>query len=272
MIKIQLTTALVITVLSNFTVLSPINAQLTTSKNNSINFNPPPPPPDRSAAGDRGQAASRGCGNGTQSVMALVPDYKQTINLEGGEKIPVTKIWGLTTEDYPTFWFVVPYEKSSITKMEFVIKDESQKPSKTIYKTLLNKPEIPGIIGVSTNRATEALQISKTKHQKNYHWFLKVRVKCNPQQPAQLQAVDGWIERISLNSSLAQRLQKATPKQQVALYAENGMWHNSLTTLAKLRLAKPKDTSLLSDWTSLLKSEELHPFANYPLLNCCEAQ
>lgn len=269
--KIQFIAALVTTFFSNIAYLSPIKAEPINSSNSSINFTPPPPPPDRSAAGDRGQAASRGCGNGTESVMALVPDYKQTINLEGGEKIPVTKIWGLTTDDYPTFWFFVPYDKSSITKMEFVIKDTSQKPSKTIYRTLLNKPEMPGIISVSTKKATEALQISKTKHQKLYHWFLKVRVKCNPQQAPQLQAVDGWIERVNPSSTLTERLEQATPLQQAVLYGEDGIWHNSLEILAQLRLAKPKDAALLADWTSLLKSEELDNLANHPVLKCCQA-
>lgn len=268
---IQLTTALVITFFSNFACSSAINAQLVTSSNNSINFKPPPPPPDRGAAGERGGAASRACTNSKQSLMALVPDYQQTIKSDRGEKIPITKIWGLTTAEYPTFWFFVPYDKSSITKMEFVIKDESHKPSKTIYRTLLNKPEMPGVVSVSMNKTTEALQISQKTHQKIYHWFLKVRVKCNPLQAAQLQAIDGWVERVSPSSTLAKRLKAATPLQQAALYAENGIWHSALTTLASLRFTKPKDTAILADWTSLLKSEELDSFANYPLVNCCQA-
>ena len=268
--KTHLTVALITAFVSSIAYFLPINAQLTNKSNSSINFTPPPAPPDRSAAGERGGAASRGCGNGEQPLMALVPDYKETINLDGGETIPVTKIWGLTTDDYPTFWFFVPYDKSSIAKMEFVIKDESQKPSKTIYRTTINKPEKPGIISVDTTKAVEALQVSNTKQQKAYHWFLKVTVKCNPKQAPQLQAIDGWVQRVSPSSNLAERLQKATPLQQAALYAENGNWHNSLTILAQLRLAKSKDAALLADWTSLLKSEELDHLSNQPLVNCCQ--
>ncbi len=264
--KMQLTAAIVIICFSNIAYSPASWAQVVTSSSTSIKFKPPPPPPDRGAAGDRGEGASRGCGSSKQSLMALVPDYKQIIKLDGKEAIPVTKIWGLTTAKYPTFWFSVPYEKSSITKMEFVIKDESQKPSKTIYRTILNEPKKPGIMGVSIDKATEALQVSKTKHQQMYHWYLKVRVKCHPEQLAELRTVEGWIERVKLNPKLADRLKQATPLQQVALYAENGIWHNALTTLAKLRLAKPKDASLLADWTSLLKSEELDGLANQPLI------
>ncbi len=267
----QLTTALLITFLGSTSYFPPLWAQLVNSSSASIKFTPPPPPPNRSAAGERGEAASRGCGNSKQSLMALVPDYKQTINLEGGEKIPVTKVWGLTTSEYPTFWFFIPDDKSSITEMEFVVKDESQKPSKTLYRTFLNKPEMPGIIRVAMNKTAEPLQVSQAMHQKMYHWFLKVRVKCNPQQPPELQAVDGWIERVNPNSTLADDLKQATPLQQAALYAENGIWYNALTTLAELRLAKPKDAPLLTELTSLLKSEELDSLATHPLVNCCQA-
>jgi hypothetical protein len=203
--------------------------------------------------------------------MALAPDYQQTISSKQGEKIPVTKIWALTTDDYPTFWFFVPYDKSSITKMEFVIKDESQNKSKTIYRTVLDKPEKPGIISVSTKKAIEPLQVSKTKHQKKYHWFLKVKVKCSPQQSVESKSVDGWIERVNLNSQLAKRIQQVTPLQKAVLYAENGIWHDALTTLGEARLSQPNNASLLANWSSLLKSEELDKLANYPLINCCQA-
>lgn len=269
--KTKFTVAFITAFLSSIAYLLPINAQLTTSNSSSINFNPPPPPPDRSAAGDRGSAASRGCGKGMESLMALAPDYQQTISSKQGEKIPVTKIWALTTDDYPTFWFFVPYDFSSITKMEFVLKDESQNKSKTIYRTVLDKPEKPGIISVSTKKAIEPLQVSKTKHQKKYHWFLKVKVKCSPQQSVESKSVDGWIERVNLNSQLAKRIQQATPLQKAALYAENGIWHNALTTLGEARLSQPNNASLLANWSSLLKSEELDKLANYPLINCCQA-
>ena len=269
--KIHLTIAFITAFLSSIAYFLPINAQLTTKNNSSINFTPPPPPPNRSAAGQRGGAASRGCGKGMESLMALAPDYKQNISSKQGETIPVTKIWGLTTDDYPTFWFFVPYDKSSITEMEFVIKDKSQKPSKTIYRKVLDKPEKPGIISIDTKKAIEPLQVSQTKHQKKYHWFLKLKVKCSPQQSVESKFVDGWIERVNLSSNLTKSIQQATPVQKAAIYAENGIWHDALTVLGKTRSNQPDNASSLANWTTLLKSEELDSLANYPLINCCQA-
>ena len=253
--KTHLTIAFITAFLSSIAYFLPINAQLTTKNNSSINFTPPPPPPNRSAAGQRGGAASRGCGKGKESLMALAPDYKQNISSKQGETIPVTKIWGLTTDDYPTFWFFVPYDKSSITEMEFVIKDKSQKPSKTIYRKVLDKPEKPGIISVDTKKAIEPLQVSQTKYQKKYHWFLKLKVKCSPQQSVESKFVDGWIERVNLSSNLTKSIQQATPVQKAALYAENGIWHDALTVLGKTRSNQPDNASSLANWTTLLKSD-----------------
>ncbi|AFY34519.1 DUF928 domain-containing protein [Calothrix sp. PCC 7507] len=230
-----------------------------------VKFVPPPPPPDRGAAGDRGSAASRGCATNSQSLTALVPAYEQTVNQEKRPAISVTKVWGLTTAEHSTFWFFVPHNISAIATTEFVLKDESNKPGKTIYRTLVTPPQTPGIVSIHLPSSTEPLEIGKM-----YHWFFKVRVKCDPQQPAQLEYVEGWVQRVSPNPSLAERLKQATPQQQVGLYAENGIWYDALTTLAELRRAKPQDATLKADWTSLLNSAGLEKLTTQPLIDCCK--
>ena len=231
-----------------------------------ITFVPPPPPPDRGAAGDRGGAASRGCSVGNQSVIALIPIYKQTINQGETEAVSVTKVWGLTTEEYPTFWFFVPYKKSTINSIEFVLKDESSKLSQTIYRKIVTIPEVPGIISIPLSVTTPPLQVNKI-----YHWFFKMKVICNPQQPAQREYVEGWVQRVNLNPKLVDNLKQATPQQRVKLYAENGIWYDALTTLAELRLAKPEDPTLAVEWMNLLKSVDLENLAKQPLIKCCQA-
>ncbi|OUL24584.1 hypothetical protein BV378_19645 [Nostoc sp. RF31YmG] len=263
--KIPLTAALSMTFLSSIIYCPALWALPVALNSSSIKFIPPPPPPDRGAAGDRGGAASRGCGSGNESLMALVPIYQQTINQEPKETIAVTKVWGLTTAVHSTFWFFVPYHKSAIAAMEFVVKDESGKPSQTIHRAAVNPPSNPGIVSVRLPETTAPLQVGKM-----YHWFLKVKVNCNNQQPAELQYVEGWVQRINPNSSLAQNLKQATPQQQVALYAENGIWHDALTVVATLRWEKPKDASVIAEWTSLLKSVGLENLAQQPLVNCCQ--
>jgi hypothetical protein len=229
-------------------------------------FSPPPPPPDRGAAGDRGGAASRGCGVGNQSVIAIVPVYKETLNQGQTETISVTKVWGLTTKEYPTFWFFVPYQKSLIDSIEFVVKDESGKLSQTLYRTVVTIPETPGIISIPLSATTPSLQVDKM-----YHWFFKIKIICNPQQPPEREYVEGWVQRVNLNPKLVNSPTQETPQQSVKLYAENGIWYDALTTLAELRLAKPQDPTLAVEWMNLLKSVDLENLAKQPLIKCCQA-
>lgn len=268
-----ITTLLIITISSNVIDSPRLLAESAIAESTSLKFIPPPPPPDRSAAGDRGEAASRGCSSSEQSLMALVPRYQQTISLNKEETIPITKIWGLTTAEYPTFWFSVPYERSAISTMEFVLKDESQQPSKTIYRNFLTKPERLGIISISTQNHAPPLKISQTNQPQMYHWFLKVRVQCNPQQPAKLHFVEGWIERTNLNSELDAHFEQLSSLEKIAFYAERGIWHDAVTNLAKLSQTNLNDEQIdfLAEWKSLLQSVDLENLADYPLIDCCEA-
>ena len=267
-----ITTLVIITIFSNIIYAPKLLAESVIAERTSIRFIPPPPPPDRSAAGDRGEAASRGCDNSDRSLVALVPSYQQTIDLNKEETIPVTKVWGLTTSEYPTFWFFIPYEQSAISSIEFVLKDESEQPSETIYRSFLSKPKTPGIVSVSTKTHTPPLKIGQVNQPVMYHWFLKVRVKCNPQQPAQLHFVEGWIERTDLNSKTGDHFEQLTSLEKVVFYAEKGIWHDAVTNLAELSLAQTNDDDLdvLAEWKSLLQSVDLENLANYPLIDCCE--
>jgi Domain of Unknown Function (DUF928) len=231
-----------------------------------IKFVPPPPPPDNGAAGSRGGAASRGCDANKQTVTALVPIYEETLT--------ITKVWGQTHTERPSILFFVPYDTSLITNMEFVLQKQINNTSnntnnntnKTIYRTSLTPPVSPGIISVSLPESIIPLELGTM-----YRWFFKMKVKCNPQQPSQLEYVEGWIQKVNENPALTELIKRAKPQQRVAIYAEKGIWYDALATLAQLRLANPNDTTLLENWTSLLNSVGLKSLANQPLTDCCKA-
>ena len=225
-----------------------------------VKFTPPPPPPNRGAPGSRSQAGSRGC-SGNQSLEALMPVHEQIVSQNQGKSTSImTQVWGLTSIENPTFWFFIPFSSSSIKDIEFVLQNEQKK---TIYRTPVTIPEAPGIVSFRLP-SSATLEVGK-----NYDWFFKVNVACDPQQPKKLNYVEGWVQRTNLNAQLGDRLKQATPQQRVALYAENGHWYDTLTTLAEIRLAKPKDPAVFADWTSLLQSVGLENLANQPLVKCC---
>jgi len=93
-----------------------------------VEYIPPPPPPNRGSPGNRGEGGSRGCGS-NQALEALVPVYSDTVSQNQAEPISITQVWGLTSNRDPTFWFFVPYRRSSIKTIEFVLKNEQDKTS-----------------------------------------------------------------------------------------------------------------------------------------------
>ncbi|WP_238360859.1 DUF928 domain-containing protein [Iningainema tapete] len=222
-----------------------------------IRFNPPPPPQDRGAPGNRGEGASRGeCTSGLP-LTALVPSYEQNLSLGKGDT-KITQVWGLTSAQQPSFWFYVPENESFIQAIEFVLQTDN---NKTIYRTNVPIPPQSGIVRVQLKNTTTSLEVDKP-----YHWFFKVRRKCNPQQTVTLDYVEGWVQRVNLDATSRERLKNASPTQQVAIYALSGIWYDTLTTLAELRQANPQDPALAEYWKSLLKEIGLEKVATQPLV------
>jgi Domain of Unknown Function (DUF928) len=221
-------------------------------KSATIHFNQPPPPPDRGAPGNRGEGASRGdCAAPGLPLTALVPSYEQ--------QSQITQVWGLTSVEQPSFWFYVPYQQSSIQAIEFVLQTDQ---NKTIHRTDVSIPPIPGIVRVQLQNTKTLLETNKP-----YHWFLKVRVTCHPKQSVTLNYVEGWVQRVNLDVGLRDRIQKSSPMEQVTIYAANGIWYDALTKLAELRLTSSQDSQLAEDWKNLLKVIQLEKIATKPLIN-----
>ncbi|MCC3405413.1 MAG: DUF928 domain-containing protein [Microcoleus sp. PH2017_10_PVI_O_A] len=48
--------------------------------------------------------------------------------------------------------------------------------------------------------------------------------------------------------------------------AKNGIWYDTLATLAQMRRIAPDDASLKAEWTQLLQSQTLEAVADKPLV------
>ncbi len=239
-------------------VITPVQAQLAKPINSTprkpLIFKTPPPPPNIGAPSQRKAGGSRGCSDvhvqnmqAKEKVLtALAPEY------------PTQLVLGLTTQMRPTFWFYVPYNSDSIYA-KLVLEDEN---NQIIYKTFLKGT--PGVVGVKLPATSEGL-----KNGKRYHWYFNIYCQ---QDNEFLTSVEGDVQRKSLDPIVQSQLDKATPQQQVALYAANGIWYEALTSLANLRRTKAQDALLASDWTSLLVSVGLQNIAAEPIVDCCKLQ
>jgi hypothetical protein len=215
-----------------------------------VSFSPPQPPPDPPPGG-------RVRGGARRTPLCLKVEPKLTALVPSTEEPPtVTNVWGWTTKANPTLWFYVPYTQDSAYPTEFVLQDQQSNP---IYRQAIALPNQPGVISISLPANAPALEVDK-----QYRWFLTVY--CDPQKQSPPIYVEGVIQRVNLKSKITQQLQTATPLQQYAIYAQNGIWHEALTTLAQLRQKDPQGAALQTQWRDLLTSIGLDDIATKPIL------
>ncbi len=219
-----------------------------------VSFNPPP-------VRDNGALGGRQKGAGSHSscklsdrqteiepLIALMPEIP--IEDEMKEKIYV---WGRTTVAHPTFWFYVAYPPN--TYVEFILQDEEENE---LYQTSFTLNETPGALGLTLLQTEAALQVGKS-----YHWYFNII--CDRESSID-DFVEGWIERVQLNPIINSQLNSAQPLERVAIYAQNGIWYDALTNLARLRQSKPTDNSLAAIWSDLLQQVGLEEINQKPIV------
>jgi hypothetical protein len=205
-------------------------------------------PPNRTSGGSRSPCL--------EQLVALVPG-KGTIDAQVGNCATESQSsLALTLAETPTFWFYLPEQSTSELAAEFVLLEGDR----LIYKQQIPLTGTPGVISIRPNQSLET--------NKRYRWVFSILV--NPQRPSQNPAVEGLIQRIEPDSTLSSQLKAATTEQErIAIYIQNGIWHDALTGLGKLYSANPGDSHLLADWSSLLGSVGLGAIAQIPIVDCC---
>lgn len=211
---------------------------------------PPPPPQDIGEPGKRSEAGSRGCSQDMNKPLTSVSQKRLTA------LVPVYSdselVFGATIAEHPSFLFYVPYS-SDFAYGEFVLEDEAQ--NQTIYKTSLTGT--PGVVSLRLPSKAAPLEIGKL-----YRWYFNIYCKNDEQIIAN---VEGYVKREQLNSALKTQLEKATPRQRVAFYVDNGYWYEALSTAAEMRRTQPQDTS----WATLLQAVGLNNMVTESTVECC---
>lgn len=176
------------------------------------------------------------------ALAPLVPTQSNSRNIE---QLPYN-VWGRTVEDYPTFWFYIPgftSEKQSEQKFgKFVLLDEERHiVAGPIYFKL---PEQSSIAGFPLSKAVKYEQpLKPLKMDKEYNWYFTVI--CDARKPSKNPTVKGWIQRIPSIS---------TPNGYLN-YAQQGIWYDTVTLIARNRMATPQvqiQDPIQNDWLSLL--------------------
>lgn len=170
-----------------------------------------------------------------------------------------------TTSPYPTLFWYWPYtaKPATVIAVKFQLTDKDQN---SIYEQDIPMPATPAIeaLDIASFKANlPSLEVGKV-----YYWQLTP--VCSPDKPDVTEVkvdytVRSLIKRFPVNPSLASKIQQATPEERVALYANAGIWDETLTTLYELRRQNPNDSNLADAWAKLLTSANLDKFAKEPL-------
>lgn len=201
---------------------------------------------NRGAPGTRQGGATRGgCSTSDRTLTALVPAN----NL------------GTTTSQYPVIFFYVPPTSADVLELSLLDENDNEvyqknlTPNKTGGIASINFASLPGL---------KPLEVGKS-----YHWYLSI--VCNAQDRSADIFVDGWVQRIKPDPALQSSLQQVSVSDRASLYAVNGIWYDSLTTLFENRKASPNNSALVNEWADLLDSVGLDKIAREPLVPCCTA-
>ncbi|MBC7971228.1 MAG: DUF928 domain-containing protein [Verrucomicrobia bacterium] len=198
-------------------------------------------------------------GGGTRDPIACIQgNPSQLVAL-----LPGTNL-GLTTAAYPRFFWFAPKSKAKFAEFSLYDVNEQREDRTPIYKTIFSIAGTAGIASLSlpSNATMPPLVVGK-----DYHW--SVALVCNPDDRTRDIKVDGWVQRVAPEPRLTNQLVKATPEDRVRLYANNGIWFDTVTTLVEQRCAKPQEAALINSWAELLKSVQLDAIAEQPLMQQC---
>ena len=164
-----------------------------------------------------------------------------------------TSTQGLTAASHPTILAYLP--ETSAQKVFFSWRDENDRDH---YQAILPIEKKAGIISLSLSENAPPLEVGK-----NYQWALGIM--CDDRLQPDSPLVQGQVKRVELESTIQSSLDRDISLKNAALYGENGLWYETVATLAQLKAAQPNDRDLALNWSELLDSVGLKKIADAPL-------
>jgi len=198
-------------------------------------------PPDRGLPSNReGGAARGGCGPAAQGLTALVPATN----------------YGLTKAERPRFFWYTPTMANSVTlEFRLTAMDSQRQEQQVVHQATFVANGQGGTSVFELPTSVAPLEIGQ-----DYRW--SVAIRCDPEDPSANVFVDGWVRRVPVDTTFNQELKQADRADYPSLYAERGLWYDTLGALVDVK-NNPKSQE---EWSQLLKTGNLAPFQPEPLL------
>ena len=192
-------------------------------------------PPATGAPAVRVTGGSRGTGDTLVTLDVLAPDDV-----------------GVTTKEQPSlFWY---QSRPSTSKFEL---------------TVLHENQVKPLVHISLDQATKAgiQRLNLSEHGAklvpgvDYQWV--VALVSDPDNRSTDLIASGAIKRMAPASDLKEKIAKATPASLANVYADAGVWYDTLSVLSDQIDLNPKDKALREARADLLRQVGLKAAAEY---------
>ncbi len=199
-------------------------------------------PDRRRGAGSRGTEECRV--DTAKSPFAIAPDS----NLS------------LTTQARPDFFWYVP--ATTAGTVIFKLEDNGE----LLYRSEFQADGKEGIAQLSLPDGIGAVDLQVGK---SYQWSVELNCDIDDIESMRFE-FKSTISRKQASPELSSQLKVASSLNQAELYAENGIWIDSLSALVDLQCDPAMRDEGLAAWSALLKSVDLEFFTQIPMLGDCD--
>jgi len=164
---------------------------------------------------------------------------------------------GLTVSGHPTFLVYVP--QTSAGQVRFILQDDNNPDLVTeIYEATFDLPksltETGGLVPIEMPENLAELEVGKT-----YTYY--ATLICSPGDSGAINYDRGFVTRVEMPQNIArvQQNEALSPEQalwqQAMLYAESGIWLDTVNSLVALMQYEPNNKVLENQWMSLMRSD-----------------
>jgi hypothetical protein len=204
------------------------------------------PPSNLDAPKVSGSGITRSACESDESIclIALLPDLEL-----------VSKPIPQTVSEHPTIYFLIPEFEG---KASFSIREVKGLITKSIYQKDFDLNIQSGVVAFRMPNDSPILELGKS-----YKFNLTLT---NP-VPEKRKNVFGYIRRVLPSQNLVDQLKITTkPIELAALYAQEGLWFETMQTLAEAQRTVPQNPEITEEWLELLKSAKINRALSFPLV------
>lgn len=196
----------------------------------------------------RGSSVISDCNGESMTLTALLPQTNRQNNSVPDDKIEVEQ----TVSANPTV--LVHISPTKAKNAEFTVLNETE--TDIIHNETVSLTQNSGVVSLKVT--DQPLQAGKL-----YRWAFQIH--CDASNSGGDLTVDGWLQYNAPSGELA-NVEKEAERDRPAIYAEQKIWTETLSSLADLRQRYPNDQEVAADWQSLLDSVGLGNIANEKLI------